>query len=48
VGGANFSLNVESDSRAWVLQNEPTGPNSRVYRTTNSGRSWQLVAKLAT
>jgi photosystem II stability/assembly factor-like uncharacterized protein len=47
-GGANFSLDVDSDSRAWVLQNEPTGPNSRVYRTTNGGRSWRLVAKLAT
>ena len=25
-GGANFSLYLESDNRAWVLQNEPTGP----------------------
>jgi photosystem II stability/assembly factor-like uncharacterized protein len=46
-GGANFSLNVLNEQRAWVLQNEPTGPNSRVYRTTNGGRSWRLVAKLA-
>jgi len=47
-GGANFSLDVDSETRAWVLQNEPSGPNSRVYRTTNGGRSWRLVAKLAT
>ena len=30
-GGANFSLNVLNEQRAWVLQNEPTGPNARVY-----------------
>jgi len=48
VGGANFSLDVDSDSRAWVLQNEPTGPNSRVFRTTDGGRSWRIVSKLAT
>jgi len=35
-------------SRAWVLQNEPTGPNSRVFRTTDGGRSWRIVSKLAT
>jgi photosystem II stability/assembly factor-like uncharacterized protein len=46
-GGANFSLDVLNDKRAWVLQNEPTGPMARLYRTTNGGRSWKVVRELA-
>ena len=46
-GGANFSLDVLNGKRAWVLQNEPTGPTARLYRTTNGGRTWQVVRKLA-
>jgi photosystem II stability/assembly factor-like uncharacterized protein len=46
VGGANFTLDVLNEKRAWVLQNEPTGPTARLYHTTNGGRSWQLVRAL--
>lgn len=45
--GASFSLDVLNGERAWVLQNEPTGPTARLYRTTNGGRSWRLVHALA-
>jgi photosystem II stability/assembly factor-like uncharacterized protein len=29
-----------------VLQNEPTGPTARLYRTTDGGRSWRVVHDL--
>lgn len=47
-GGANFSLDVLNDKRAWVLQSEPTGPGGRLLVTTNGGRTWELMSELGT
>src|SRR5256714_15286209 len=46
-GGANFSLDVLNGKLAGVLQNEPTGPTARLYRTTHRGPAWGVVRKLA-
>jgi photosystem II stability/assembly factor-like uncharacterized protein len=43
--GANFVLDVLDRRNAWVVQNEPTGPFARLYRTRDGGSSWRKVSE---
>jgi photosystem II stability/assembly factor-like uncharacterized protein len=41
----DFVLDVLDRRNAWVVQNEPTGPFARLYRTLDGGSSWRRVSQ---